>query len=386
MEPNFKVGLSPEGNVLSAHSVVFTLPIGLHCHTASQEPVMKVVMRSVVVWSLALPSFAAAQSQPFCRVEVREALRLGSIHGADSFGTIMDLAFDDAGRIYVLDNQAAAIFAFTKDGRFLKKIGRRGGGPGEFVNPYRIAVGGKNLFVFDKGAGRLVRLTLDGKEITSVPLDAVTLGQPYLSVDMQNGFLYLAAPPRDSVATKRPTILQYSLDLKLRREFGTVRLPPGDWPHLSSGWIEAGPTGLLFGPMGQYEFYLYDSSGRAVRSFNRANAFQFAPRPFIQEQPAADGGKLAVVDWNRAISISTGTDVSGNIWHFVRDTPHRRIVADVFRQDGSWIATSSWPLETAPSSLRKQILFGITTRDGFPQLTFYRYALRPQQGQKGKSC
>ena len=66
-----------------------------------------------------------------------EELRIGRAVGDDPdapdlFGSIIAVATDDAGRIYVADDQASDIRVFDQAGNFVRRIGRKGQGPGEF--------------------------------------------------------------------------------------------------------------------------------------------------------------------------------------------------------------------------------------------------------------
>jgi len=87
-----------------------------------------------------------------------EDLRIGSAEGdaATAFSRIGALAVDGAGRIYVLDVQAQEVRVFAVDGRHLRTIGRKGGGPGEFTGADGIAVDDAGtLWVGDRRARRL---------------------------------------------------------------------------------------------------------------------------------------------------------------------------------------------------------------------------------------
>jgi hypothetical protein len=87
-----------------------------------------------------------------------EDLRIGSAEGdeAVTFSRIAGLAVDAAGRIYVLDAQAQDVRVFAADGRHLRTIGRKGGGPGEFADADGIAVDDAGtLWVGDRRARRL---------------------------------------------------------------------------------------------------------------------------------------------------------------------------------------------------------------------------------------
>ena len=74
-------------------------------------------------------------------LELKEDLSLGGpdARGDYVFGQIRDFVVDDSGSIYVLDQQDSHIKVFDKDGRFVRTIGRRGQGPGEFESPVTLS-------------------------------------------------------------------------------------------------------------------------------------------------------------------------------------------------------------------------------------------------------
>jgi hypothetical protein len=74
-------------------------------------------------------------------LELRADLALGGpeAQGDDAFGQIGDVVVDDAGSLYVLDVRDSRIKVFDEDGRFVRTIGRRGQGPGEFEGPVTLS-------------------------------------------------------------------------------------------------------------------------------------------------------------------------------------------------------------------------------------------------------
>lgn len=85
-------------------------------------------------------------------------------HKEAMFQNIVSLVIDDAGNIYILDRKAANIKIFNKDGNFLKIIGRRGQGPGEFVRPENGALSPNDeLYVYDSRRFTIQVFSIDGK-------------------------------------------------------------------------------------------------------------------------------------------------------------------------------------------------------------------------------
>ena len=74
------------------------------------------------------------------------------------------LACDRAGNVWVVDSGEGVILKFDPAGRFLKKAGRQGQGPGEFSRPGTIHVmEDGDLLVLDAGNMRMVVLSSEGE-------------------------------------------------------------------------------------------------------------------------------------------------------------------------------------------------------------------------------
>ena len=84
---------------------------------------------------------------------------------------VEDLDRMEDGRIVVVNRSSRQLLMFSRDGEFLRAIGRRGEGPGEFVDPIELAViAGDSIVVWDWGSGRLVLFGSDGSHGRSVRL------------------------------------------------------------------------------------------------------------------------------------------------------------------------------------------------------------------------
>lgn len=86
------------------------------------------------------------------------------------FESAVDIICDNEGYVYISDFRAHNIKKFDSSGRYLKAIGRKGQGPGEFNMPFGIAVTNERLIVWDMGNRRLCALTPNGEFIKSVKI------------------------------------------------------------------------------------------------------------------------------------------------------------------------------------------------------------------------
>ncbi len=70
---------------------------------------------------------------------------------------ISDMEIDREGRFIIADGwQSRAVYVFGPDGRFIKELGRKGQGPGEYLNPVSIEIGKKEeIWVSDYGNNRV---------------------------------------------------------------------------------------------------------------------------------------------------------------------------------------------------------------------------------------
>lgn len=85
-------------------------------------------------------------------LELKEDFSLGGpdAEGEYAFGQIRTLVVDDEGSIYVLDTQNAHVKVFDRSGKYVRTIGRKGQGPGEFSGPRALSL--------DRAAGELAVL------------------------------------------------------------------------------------------------------------------------------------------------------------------------------------------------------------------------------------
>lgn len=89
-----------------------------------------------------------------------------------AFNGPIDLDVDVEGRLYVLDSRNHRIQVFDRDGKYVKTIGRRGQGPGEFNLPSSISFDpAGNLYVVESGPGRVQVIAPDGKILKTLKME-----------------------------------------------------------------------------------------------------------------------------------------------------------------------------------------------------------------------
>ena len=134
-------------------------------------------------------------------------LTLGKPGGAaepDYFYQPNDVVVAPNGDIFVSEGHGGAnsrILKFSKDGKFIKSIGKKGSGPGEFDQPHALAFDSKGrLIVGDRGNNRVQILDQDGKFIS----ETAEFGRPSGVWVDKNDVLYVADSESGSVNPNRP--------------------------------------------------------------------------------------------------------------------------------------------------------------------------------------
>lgn len=98
---------------------------------------------------------------------------------------VVENMFVADGRIYI-NSDRKQVLCFSKEGKFLFKIGNRGRGPGEYISPFSISVEGGIVYVTCQDSGKLMCYDArDGKFLRSIKLPKF-----YIQVVVSNGYIY----------------------------------------------------------------------------------------------------------------------------------------------------------------------------------------------------
>lgn len=294
----------------------------------------------------------------------------GADEGPEAFFRVSrhSIAVGDGGHLYVLDSGNHHVHVFDADGRHLRTMGRKGGGPGEmqlWPNTIRIGADG-TVHVYDIGKRGLVRFTPDGSPLPEVRLDA--LG------GMIEGYALL-----DGVVIAKTTVRPSAEDDPLNALVAVSET--GDTTHLLqtpsppmkpaefscvaiSGMTElfapelrwaAGASRIYAVAAAEYVIDVYEG-GRRVASFRR----DLAPRPASRElairavgekmEVRFDVGGSCVIQPDEVVDVrgyakvvptigETAVAPDGTVWvqrYAVRD---EAVPIDILGPDGAYLGT-----------------------------------------------
>lgn len=149
---------------------------------------------------------------------------------------IEDLDRMDDGRLVVVNRGSQELLVFGRNGDFLQSIGRRGEGPGEFMDPIEVDfVDGDSIVVWDWGLGRLALFGPGGVHARNIMLrPPVPNPTGHIGVLGREGIVLGSQDYRTPGAELTPQFLEVFLyDWGGRRLDKVATLPYGE-----SGWVD----------------------------------------------------------------------------------------------------------------------------------------------------
>lgn len=113
----------------------------------------------------------------------------------EAFGSVRSVLLDRDGSVYVVDPSYRQVSVFDSTGALLRRIGRRGTGPGEYTNPYSLAWLGDSLALLDPGIPRVMLVNKAGEWIAQWPYLRFTGGSAVRLYRTPTGFWAMGHRP-----------------------------------------------------------------------------------------------------------------------------------------------------------------------------------------------
>lgn len=334
--------------------------------------------------------------QPRDGVVTPKLTELWSVGGEDDpQGDLINRPFEIRlaadGTVYVLDWGDVCIRVFDANGKFLRQVGRKGQGPGEFDTPFYFDVDGAGrIHVVDMRSLRVTRFDAAGKYESSFRLEK---SSSQIKVDAQGrifcGESSTGEPELTSefkIVQRMLTIVRYGADGRNPARIGPFRsekmimkamagggVMSGSSPYAPQASWALGPDGRLWiGQNETYEMGVYDPDGKPLFRFGR----EYKPlKSKVFERIAPENRKNSVnTEFYPAYAPDPFFDESGNAWLRLfrnedKAEPHRY---DVFSPQGVYLKQVVLPCRIYQVRNGKMIAV-VETEEGFRALKCYRY-------------
>jgi len=217
-------------------------------------------------------------------IELKEELSIGVLDGPEEyiFNRPVFIDADSKGNIYVADHGDELIKVYNHEGKYLKTIGGKGQGPGEFQNLFKIFIDGNDvLHTFDVQLNRFTEFDNEGnfvKTYTRVNRDKSIRD---FFFDTNNNLIIVEEPrtgPR-GIKKQQTEINMYTKDLKYIRNVLTQEIKRNFFfrtEHTSTGYMHPFPYNLchsfipdgriVYGFNEEYEFHIHSLDDNTINS------------------------------------------------------------------------------------------------------------------------
>ncbi|HVH54969.1 MAG TPA: 6-bladed beta-propeller [Vicinamibacterales bacterium] len=273
------------------------------------------------------------------------------------FGEVSEVEVGLDGRIYAFDYTANTLFLFDSSGALVRKVGRKGSGPGEFSSGNGMVVlPDGRVAIWDAGNARISFLSADGELATSWTITSGFSTNDGLRTD-GSGALFIRRPvtaPREGEILGRMGLVR----IRDGGSFGDSLIPP-DLPVERIAYIAESNGGRAqYGPMHAASFlwawhpegyFVSANGGKAEIEVSRA-APQKALRIVRDATPVSVSAEERAWDQER-ITIALRRNVPGWTWSgpAIPDTKPPISRLSVAR-DGTIWARVATPSERIPES------------------------------------
>ncbi len=315
-------------------------------------------------------------------------VRIGSVDGPDALGRVEAIQVDTTGRIFVLESDMHRVQVYSARGEWLATIGRRGSGPGEFMNPAGMTWGPEGrLWVIDPGNSRASIFDLDGTPAGEKRLEAGFELAPWPGRFDRSGRLYhYATDPRleefeyvmvaydasmhplDTIIPPAPPERPQYFETRTDR-WGTVRAavpfaPKTVWRLASDGeiwWAWTSRYEIFRGPDARHPIIARAMAPVPVTDDQRASALDGLKRF------RAMGGRVDESRIPRTRSALQGffLDDDDRIWTLLTTDGTNRLL-EVFTPDGTFLSRFQLPVHLLSSPqpvVRGNVLYGLVLGD-----------------------
>lgn len=302
------------------------------------------------------------------------------------FQNIVTLGVNERGDMYILDEQAGNIKVFAQNGSFLKTIGKKGQGPGEFGMPISLAITPRqNIIVNDMGHRKILFFDREGNLLKHLSIaDKFLFFGPM--VTSAGDLIASHTIPQDSPVTE---LKKFNQELEPSLTFTSI---PVDKPpavnifvarSLSSlRWALTDNDEIIWGDIKnpEYELFVHNQEGTLIKKITR----NYDPLPITAQDKdnlmEETFGQSQMRDqWdvrfpdNYPPYMGFSFDDRGHIfvWRYEKQQDEQGGLVDIFDSEGRYIAQTR--LKLNPLIFKKGHMYTIEEdEEGFKVVKRYK--------------
>lgn len=244
--------------------------------------------------------------------------KIGELESKDpdfQFVRPMSVAEDDQGNIYVLDDKDNCVKKFGADGAFVRRIGRKGQGPGEFEYPMTIGFGAPGRLVVSSMSSDFYVFNNNGEYVEHFHLP------PYRGISpaiLGSDRVVTYAFQVDGENSRNNHVLAvFDFKGQARQEFGEPHLLDTARKTWLANFMQIAVDAaddIYVAFVNQNRIEKYSGTGRLVLAFDRALPYEIEYR--FEKSTLDVRGKAVPIDCQvfTPVSRGIGVDGRGRIW------------------------------------------------------------------------
>lgn len=315
-----------------------------------------------------------------CRIEVKQTARLGE-GGSFQVTGYPGIAVRDAkGNIYATQDAPALIHIFDRNGKFVRLLGRKGSGPGEYERVQKVLLAERDrVLVLDAVLGRITHFGGNGKVIRSYPFQG---GSVMHSATLPNGNFIVNADFFSREAAGY-LIQEFTPEGRSVRLFALDDQSVSNAPHKRERLLASNSSGQVLSMMPfAYVLDVFSPSGALTRTFRR-EADWFPPLP-PSSRPTGGTDK----EEPSARVVAMWTDAEGLLWtvslvpkpNWRTESPkpnqYKSIIEVIDLNLGSLVAKAEIPQRVAHGLGDGGVVAYGEDKDGFPWIDVFEFQLK----------
>jgi len=308
---------------------------------------------------------------------LEEELSVGEAEGREEymFSRIRSIAVDDAGGIYVLDWKEIHVKVFDQNGTFIRTIGKKGQGPGEFIMPLSVLITNQNELVVNDFRSRLAFFSLEGEFKKNIQMAKFRLSS--VDIDSKGNIVGRAIVREEE--NPRYELKKFDSELNYLHSLGSSPLPSAS----PSGFNPFGGIisfridnhdQVICGYPENYEIKIFDKEGnlkrKIIKDYDPVEITEEEIKEVTEGMPPEE--KLSISKYHTAYNWFTADD-EGRIFVMTHERADEGEVYyyDIFNSEGKFIVKI--PLKTRPYVLKKGKFYTVEEdEEGFLMVKRYK--------------